>query len=203
MTMAVIVELIYAICMAACLLINILWTLLKWVSKSTRYRILFWLAKHVVYPIVIRRTRFFPPITRLFVLLTLLHWAGTLACNLVNITSLAQAGQRAGLLSVINLAPVLMFWSLGSAATWTGLSIRTIQLVHGSFGTMALFQGIAHIVIQLTHSAFNTQNMIQLSGLLVKRSLILYTFLSKTFHRQEFLWVSFSYSQFFATVAMS
>ena len=169
MTMTIITELIYAICIAACLLINILWTLLKWISKFTRYRMLFWLAKHVVYPIIIRRTRFFPPITRIFALLTLLHWAGTLACNLVNVSSLAQAGQRAGILSIINFAPVLMFWSLGSAATLTGLSLRTVQLVHGSFGAMALVQSIAHIVINLAHTTFNSQNIIQLSGLLVKK----------------------------------
>lgn len=132
-----------------------------------RYRVCFSLAKHVVYPILLKRTRLFPPVTRLFVLLNLLYWAGTLVYNFFHISSLATAGQRAGILAVINFALTIMFWSLTTAASLLGFAPRSAHVVHGSLGIMALLQAVVHVAVQLQLFPFSTSDTTQLSGLLV------------------------------------
>jgi hypothetical protein len=138
--------------------------------RYVRHRATIWILKHLVNAVFIRRSNLFPPITRWFVLLTLLYWLGTAACNVFGVSSLADAGNRAGQLSVVNFVPLLLVNRLAFGADLLGLPRRTFHLIHGSIGFMTILQTLIHLIGVLNQRPFDPGNQQQLYGLLVSVS---------------------------------
>lgn len=126
----------------------------------------FW-SKHVLYPFVCRRFRYIGPVTRLELVFQTCYWGGTAFCNIFRIHTVAQAGSRAGSLSIINLIPLFFADHLGFAADIIGISLRAYARLHGSFGLMAFIQALVHVLIAIQSLPFSMKDILQFYGLLV------------------------------------
>lgn len=140
--------------------------LFLWIQDRTLFLIL----KHLIYPFLFKRSRFFNPQTRWRVSLTLLYWLGTAACNVVEVRSLPEASSRAGTLSTIHLIPLLFSDRLSFAADLLGLRLHSYLNLHGAMGFMTFVQDVIHILLFLLRNPLRTRESVQFYGLLVRAS---------------------------------
>lgn len=100
-----------------------------------------------LYPVLIKRNRVLPAFTRLHILLQAIYWAGSIVCNTVGISGVAEGSTRAGMLALVNLVPLLFSDRLSFAADILSISNRTYLQIHKAMGVMAVLQLTAHIVL--------------------------------------------------------
>ena len=136
----------------------------RWIQDRT----LFLIFKYLIYPFLIKRSFLFSPLSRWHALLTVIYWSGTAVCNIVGVSTIAEAGNRAGSLAALHLIPLLFASRAGFAAELLGLSLQTYMRLHKSFGFMALLQSLIHIIIFLSSHALQTGDHLQFYGLLVR-----------------------------------
>lgn len=138
---------VYLLSLAGALLASILTRIITVLIRYVCRRLLYLITRHIMYPILVRRTRFFPPITRWRFLSTLAYWAGILVCNFIGVILMSDVANRVGVLSTINFVPLVMFRSLGVAADITGISLQMSQFIHGSLAFITLVEVIMHIAV--------------------------------------------------------
>jgi len=102
-----------------------------------------------IYPNFVRPSRLSSPLSRWHALLLFIYWSGTVACNIVGVNTINQAGSRAGSLATLHLIPLLFTNRLSFAADSLGLSLHTYLNLYTSVGLMALVQSLIHTVIFL------------------------------------------------------
>lgn len=158
---------VYALALGSILTVLLTYRLAASLSHLVRVPIISFFLKHILYPFVSRRFRYLGPITRLELLLQACYWGGTVACNVIGIHTVAQAGSRAGTLSLINIIPLLFAGQLGFAADLIGVSLRAYVQLHGSLGLMTFVQGLTHVLISINLSSFTVKDALHLYGLLV------------------------------------
>jgi hypothetical protein len=91
---------------------------------NPRIHLLFY--RYIVQPYLLRRGRFWAPISRLQAALHILYLGSTLACNVLGITTLADARSRAGSLALLHLIPSLLSPNLALPASFMGLPLLAI-----------------------------------------------------------------------------
>ena len=158
---------IYAITAGGLFVILLFYCASASISRWIQDRTLFYVFKYLIYPILVRRRRFFSPITRWQVLWTAVYWGLTAVCNVVGVNTVVQAGNRAGSLSVLHLIPLLFTGRLSFAASLLGLSWQSYVRLHSSVGVIAFLQGLIHTLIFITHNTFRLQDAQQFYGFLV------------------------------------
>lgn len=137
------------------------------ISDWIQDRTIFYVFKYLIYPLFFRRRWFLDPITRWRFTLTFVYWLGTALCNVIGVKTWSQASNRAGVLSVLHLIPLLFSGRLSFAADLLGLSLKSYVRFHGVLGYMAFWQGLAHVLLQITHNVFRIRDSLQFYGLLV------------------------------------
>ena len=101
--------------------------------------------RHVQYPYFLQRRRILGPWTRSSVALQVAYWATTIFCTFFQVSDLADAGKRAGTLSLINTIPLYAGLHLSFVADLLGVSVRTYIRFHGSVGVMAGALALLHV----------------------------------------------------------
>lgn len=139
------------------LILALLWS---WKIPKFLYRYL--------YPVLTRRNRVLPPLTRINVLLQAIYWAGTGVCNTVGISGLAEGSSRAGALALVNLVALVFSDRLAFAADILSLSHRTYLQIHKAMGVMAVVQLTAHIVLETISGSFVPSKTKDAYGLVVR-----------------------------------
>ncbi len=132
------------------------------------------LVKHLLYPHVLRRHRFFGPWTRAQVLLHLLYLAVNIFCSIFGVFSVKELGNRTGILSLINMIPSYFGHHLSFVSDMLGLSIHNYRRIHASTGAMSVCLGLFHAVINVASvpnlKLFSVSG--QLFGFIVKLKLL-------------------------------
>lgn len=105
--------------------------------------------RHIVWPVLIPRTRLTPPITRGDAIVQSFYWGGTIVANVFRVQNLPQAASRAGSLTILHLVPLMAGSRLSFAADMIGLSLRTYQYLHNTLGVMLTAQLLSHIALLL------------------------------------------------------
>jgi hypothetical protein len=123
--------------------------------------------RYATYPTLVRRTWFSEPVSLGQAVLLTLHWAATLVFNCAGVRDMPGAGDRAGVLSILNLVVLICSSRSTLMARIVGTSLRTFQMIHGSIGFMALVQGLVHTVIVLKRVTLDLNNTTHLWGLVV------------------------------------
>ena len=159
---------VYAIAAGGVLVVLLMYCASSFISRWIQDRTLFYVFKYLVYPVLIRRKRFLAPLTRWYVLWITIYWGVTAVCNLVGVNTIAQAGTRAGSLSVLHLVPLLFTGRLSFAANLLGLSWQSYMTFHSTIGLMAFVQGLIHTLIFVTHHVFRIKDEQQFYGFLVR-----------------------------------
>lgn len=70
-------------------------------------------------------------------------------CNSFGVSTVKEAGVRAGTLSLINLIPVYFGVYLSFLSDLFGISLPAYRFVHGSTGIMSVMLGLVHVVVNV------------------------------------------------------
>ena len=158
---------IYSVAAGGIGVLFVLYNASSYISCWIQDRTLFYIFKYLVYPVFIQRSPLFTSFSRWSVLITIIYWLGTAVCNIVGVRTIADAGNRAGVLAALHLIPLLFANRPSFAADLLGISLQTYLRLHSSFGIMALVQGLVHTFIFCSHNAFHIHNGLQFNGFVV------------------------------------
>ena len=127
--------------------------------------------RYLVYPFFIHRHRLIGPWSRGAMLLRVLHVTVNIFCTGFKIGSIAEAADRTGTLSLINMIPLFLGPHLSFLASTVGLSLKTFQAVHGWSALVSVLLGATHTIFSLHSSSFSLKQSICRYGLIVCVSL--------------------------------
>lgn len=146
---------IYALTAGGLVVILLAYRFISFLSHQRYNGVVSLFFKHVLYPYVCRRFRYFGPVSRMQLIIQTVYWSATLVCNIFKVKYLSEAGLRAGTLSVINLVPLLLANPLGFAADILGLSLRHFLQLYGTIAIMTFLQGAFHLSVILVRKRFS------------------------------------------------
>jgi len=109
------------------------------------------ISRHLTYPLIVRRHRLLGPWSPADVLLQLLYISLNVFCVTFRVTSFDEAGDRAGTLSIINMAPLFFGLHLSFLADLLGLSLSNYRRIHRSVGMMSFALVALHTFAAVHH----------------------------------------------------
>ena len=86
-------------------------------------------------------------------LLRVLHITVNIFCTGFKIGSIAEAADRTGTLSLINMIPLFLGPHLSFLASTVGLSLKIFQAVHSSSAVVSVLLGATHTIFSLYSSS--------------------------------------------------
>lgn len=101
-------------------------------------------AKHLTYPYLVRRHRLLGPWSRADVLLQLIYYTINIFCMTFGVTSVKEAGARAGTLAMINMSPSFFGFHLSFLADRLGISLSNYRRIHRMMGWISFVLGLIH-----------------------------------------------------------
>ncbi|KAF2258055.1 hypothetical protein CC78DRAFT_538086 [Lojkania enalia] len=148
-------------------------------------------SKHLTYPRIIHRHRYFGPWSRADVIFQLFYIMANSFCVGFRVPDVSTAGLRAANLSLINMVPNFAGSHLSFLADILGVPLSTYQQIHRSSGIMSVSLLIFHVLTIIgSRNPFPLQVAENLWGLIGGSSLFILLLLSSPFLR------SFSYEIF-------
>ncbi len=106
-------------------------------------------SKYLTYPLLVQRHRFFGPRSPADIIVQSLYTLLNGFCLFFRVASLKEVGDRAGTLSMINMAPLFFGLHLSFLADLFGLSMSNCRRIHRSAGLMFVTLLILHVFIAL------------------------------------------------------
>jgi len=149
---------LYAIAAGGILSIIILYHFCNYLVQLASEHALVFCLKHLFYPFMLARHRFVGPWTRSSAVKQCLFWALTAFCTVFRTSTLADAGTRAGMLSMINMIPLYSGLHLSFVADLLGVSVRAYTRIHGSLGVMTGALALFHAVVAVTGGRSTSQD---------------------------------------------
>ncbi|KAG9250676.1 uncharacterized protein F5Z01DRAFT_729974 [Emericellopsis atlantica] len=156
--------LIYGICLSSCLLLKILLPYLPLVcplllelvkcpplprvGRSTTL----WTYKYLIYRTVVRARRWCGGWSRFDVLLLVMYLAANISCTLIGVSSVLEAGARAGALCLCNMLPLFAAPSLSFAADILQVSLRDQRRLHVLAGVAVVLLAAFHVTVSAASS---------------------------------------------------
>jgi len=137
---------IYAIAAGGIFPMFILVHLLPWIVRFVKY-VFLWISEHLMYPYLIGRHRILGPWSRAVVFIQLIYITGNIFCIGFRVSTIAEAGRRAGTLAVVNMIPLFAGPHLAFLADLLAVPLRIIRRVHRSVGIMAFLLGVVHVLV--------------------------------------------------------
>ena len=126
-------------------------------------------SKYLTYPYLIHRHRFLGPWSPADGLVQLVYLTGNIFCFSFRVSTISEAGLRAGTLSLINTIPLFAGPHLGFLADLLGVSLRTYRHVHRSAGLMSFALILFHVlVVVFSRASFPLDLPQNRSGLIVR-----------------------------------
>ncbi|KAI9799073.1 MAG: hypothetical protein M1833_004267 [Piccolia ochrophora] len=176
---------VYAAVSAALIASWIALRAMKYLIYLIRLSLTFATLKYLIYPQLYRRRRFCGTVTPFELLAVIAYLVANVICILVGTPSQPQISARAGVLSVINIIPLLMGGNLSRIADWMGVTLRTHAGVHRWVGRTAFAHTLLHTIITVRRS-FSLKNPVHLSGVTASTAIGLLCVLSLPIIRYHF-----------------
>ena len=111
------------------------------------YALTILVAKHLTYPLLIRRRRLLGPWSGADVLLQVIYLTINILCLTFRVSSVKEVGTRAGTLALINIAPLFFGFHLSFLADILGISLSNFRRIHRMMGWMSLLLGLVHALM--------------------------------------------------------
>jgi hypothetical protein len=143
---------LYAIAAASAILIWIFFRALAWLLRILKFILVIFVARHLLYPLLYRRRRFFGAPTRFQALSTAMYVTANVASLVLGTKSASQVGLRAGIMASINLLVLLVGPRLSLVADYLGISCRANLQIHCCVGRMTIIHAVIHVVLALVLS---------------------------------------------------
>lgn len=115
-----------------------------------------WILRHLVYPFFLRRHRLLGPWSRRGFILRNIYILTNIFCSAYRTQSITEAGNRTGILSLINLMPLFFGPHFDFLAKLMGVSLHNLQTVHGSAAFMSVSLSVAHAIFSVLGGQWNT-----------------------------------------------
>jgi hypothetical protein len=141
---------------------RLLWFLIRAVRDFGAYFVF----KHLIYPTLISRISTCTT-TRFQALLIASYIAGNVICITFQASGISEYGVRAGLLSIINLAPLGICGRTNPIANGWRLSYQTQVYIHSWVGRVAIAEALFHSAISLGRVHLTVKNTMEISGCVV------------------------------------
>jgi hypothetical protein len=136
---------LYAIAAAGILLLLMLVNCRPYIEASLR-AVALQASKHLTYPRIIRRYRYFGLWSRADVIFQLFYIAVNTLCVGFRVSNISTAGLRAANLSLINMVPNFAGTHLSFLADILGVPLSIYQRIHRSSGIMSVFLLLFHVL---------------------------------------------------------
>ena len=104
-----------------------------------------WTSKHLTYPYLMHRHRFFGPWSRATVLIQMVYATLNVFGLSFRTSDLSGAGRRAAKLALVNLIPLFAGPNFGFLSDVMGVPLNAYQTAHRSAGSMAMLLVFVHI----------------------------------------------------------
>ena len=101
-------------------------------------------AKHFTYLYLVRRHRLLGPWSRADVFLQLIYFTINMFCMTFGVTSVKEAGARAGTLAMVNLSPSFFGFHLSFLADLLGILLSNYRRIHRITGWMSFVLYLIH-----------------------------------------------------------
>jgi hypothetical protein len=128
--------------------------------------------RYLAYPYLVRRHRFWGPWTLGDLIIQLVYIGSNSFC-LGFRANIAQAGLRAGTLSVVNLIPLFLGPHLSFLADILGVSLNTFRYMHRSAALMSSGLVLFHALTVISRTAFALHGAKNRSAVVVSTALFL------------------------------
>lgn len=161
------ISLIYLIIICSAIAFPILIRVLYFLKSGILRHVYIGLLRHIVYPLLHRRTRIIEPLTRGQSVMTVCYMAATLFFNIWKVSTRTEASSRAGMISIVNIIPLLISSRSSLAAKLFGVNTETVVVVHKIVGFLISIQAAVHTVLVTRLSAFDLQDRLLFYGILV------------------------------------
>lgn len=145
---------IYAIAAGGIFFMFILANCLHYISQLIKHAS-FFTFKHLIYPYLLNRHRFFGPWTRASVLVQLTYMTLNVFCVTFQVSTVSQAGLRAGTLSLINMIPLFAGPHHSFLADLLCVSLNAYRSVHCSAGLMSFVLALFHVLASVSLASFS------------------------------------------------
>ena len=110
-------------------------------------------SKHFFFRYIIHRHALIGPWTVASVCIQLMYLTTNIFCVCFRASDVAQAGNRAGTMSLINLAPLLCGHHFDFLADVSGLSLESWRVVHRSSGVIVFVLVALHVILAAASKA--------------------------------------------------
>ena len=101
-------------------------------------------AKHFTYPYFVRRHHLLGPWSRADVFLQMIYFTINMFCMTFGVTSVKEAGARAGTLAMVNMSPSFFGFHLSFLADLLGISLSNYRRIHRMTGWMSFVLCLIH-----------------------------------------------------------
>ncbi|KAI9886475.1 MAG: hypothetical protein M1823_001725 [Watsoniomyces obsoletus] len=163
---------------------------------------LFYLLKHVFYPVLFKRRNGCDSITRLQALIILIYVAANGVAMGVGIRSASQLQSRASTLAIVNLVPLFFGGRMNIWIDHLGMSLQSYYLVHHWMGRAVVVQGLVHAGLAISASVKWETSRSMVSGVVAASTLLAIAILSLFYVRRWFYEI-FIRSHFFLSVTLA
>lgn len=158
---------IYAIAAGGIFVLLILVKVLLCFSHLTTTISVF-ISRHLTYPYLINRHCLFGPWTRFSVLSHFLYVAVNIFCLCFPKLLASDAGQRAGVLALINMVFLFAGVHLSFVADLLGISLRKYQALHRASGWMVTGLSVLHTVVMVDQATYSLDGARNLFAIIVR-----------------------------------
>lgn len=125
---------------------------LKMISRPVQKLFIFFILKHLCYPLLLIRRRGTSNMSRLHGVYLTIYVAANVLCSAIGVSSWDLFGQRVGHLAMVNIIPLCMGGRTNLIANLFHLQLREYGLMHRWIGRVCVLEGIAYGVVTLTRS---------------------------------------------------
>ena len=101
-------------------------------------------AKHFTYPYFVRRHHLLGPWSRADVFLQMIYFTINMFCMTFGVTSVKEAGARAGTLAMVNMSPSFFGFHLSFLADLLGIPLSNYRRIHRMTGWMSFVLCLVH-----------------------------------------------------------
>ena len=115
-----------------------------------------WILRHMIYPFLLRRHRLVGPWTRRGFVFRSLYILTNIFCSVYRTQSIIEAGNRTGILSLINLMPLFFGPHFDFLAGLMGVSLHNVRTIHGSAAVVSVLLSTAHAIFSVFGGKWST-----------------------------------------------
>ncbi len=145
---------VYAVAAGGILFIFVLINLLPYLAPLGKHISLFTL-KHLTYPYLLHRHRFVGPWSRAEILIQAVYLTVNIFCLSFRVSGMAEASNRAGTLSLVNMIPLFASPSFSFLADRLGVPFKVYRCAHRSAGFMTFTLVLIHVLSVVSHGSFS------------------------------------------------